>query len=294
MKKLLSILLFVPILGYSQGGYYNDNKSDISDLCDLIRGNSFVSNVSADNALNRILEVTGMAKRFVLYPCNNINNCIATSYRGIRYILYDRYFMEEIANNTSSWSKISILAHEVGHHVNGHSIDLLSYASGQIDAPTLIEKRQMEIEADEYSGFVMQKLGASLAQAQGAINRFSFNGDDSYSTHPNRVKRLAAIERGYNKAKGQSSSYSNTSSTLTAEDYFYRAYNAPENSHQFKIDNYDMCINLNYEYKTDCLTAAFKYNKVFYEDRDLKPSEDLFFTITLIPLTTYERQLYKR
>ncbi len=251
MKKLLSILLFVPILGYSQGGYYNDNKSDISDLCDLIRGNSFVSNVSADNALNRILEVTGMAKRFVLYPCNNINNCIATSYRGIRYILYDRYFMEEIANNTSSWSKISILAHEVGHHVNGHSIDLLSYASGQIDAPTLIEKRQMEIEADEYSGFVMQKLGASLAQAQGAINRFSFNGDDSYSTHPNRVKRLAAIERGYNKAKGQSSSYSNTSSTLTAEDYFYRAYNAPENSHQFKIDNYDMCINLNYEYKSD-------------------------------------------
>ena len=51
--------------------------------------------------------------------------------------------------------------------------------------------------------------------------------------------------------------------------------------------------NLSYEYKTDCLTAAIKYNKVFYEDNDLKPTEDLFFTITLIPLTTYERMIYK-
>jgi tetratricopeptide (TPR) repeat protein len=49
---------------------------------------------------------------------------------------------------------------------------------------------------------------------------------------------------------GQSSTYSNAPSTLTAEDYFYRAYNAPANSHQFKIDNYDMCINLNYKYKS--------------------------------------------
>jgi tetratricopeptide (TPR) repeat protein len=162
--------------------------------------------------------------------------------------------MEEIANNTGSWSKISILAHEVGHHVNGHSIDLLSIASGQIDAPSLKESRQMEIEADEYSGFVMQKLGASLSQAQAAMNKYASTGDDSYSSHPSKYKRLSAIERGYNRAKGQSSTYSNAPSTLTAEDYFYRAYNAPENSHQFKIDNYDMCINLNFKYKS---TAYF-------------------------------------
>jgi LPS-assembly protein len=49
-----------------------------------------------------------------------------------------------------------------------------------------------------------------------------------------------------------------------------------------------------YEYTNDCLTAAIKYNRKFYEDRDLKPAEDLFFTITFIPLTTYERQIIKR
>ena len=46
--------------------------------------------------------------------------------------------------------------------------------------------------------------------------------------------------------------------------------------------------NLVYEYKNDCLTAGIKYNKTFYEDRELKPTENLLFTITLFPLTTYE------
>ena len=49
--------------------------------------------------------------------------------------------------------------------------------------------------------------------------------------------------------------------------------------------------NLIYEYKNDCLIAALKFNKSFYQDNDLKPSEDLFFSISLIPLTTYERKL---
>ena len=51
--------------------------------------------------------------------------------------------------------------------------------------------------------------------------------------------------------------------------------------------------NLSYEYKNDCLTAGVKYNKTFYKDNDLKPQENLFFTITLIPLTTYERVIYE-
>ncbi len=52
--------------------------------------------------------------------------------------------------------------------------------------------------------------------------------------------------------------------------------------------------DLSYEYKNDCLTAALKFNKTFYQDKDLVPTEDLFFTITLIPLTTYEREIYKK
>ena len=39
------------------------------------------------------------------------------------------------------------------------------------------------------------------------------------------------------------------------------------------------------------LTAIVKYQKTYYEDRDLKPSEDLLLTITLFPLTTYEYEV---
>ena len=51
--------------------------------------------------------------------------------------------------------------------------------------------------------------------------------------------------------------------------------------------------NFSYEYKNDCLIAGVKYNKTFYQDNDLKPAENLFFTLTLIPLTTYERIIYE-
>ena len=49
--------------------------------------------------------------------------------------------------------------------------------------------------------------------------------------------------------------------------------------------------DLVYEYKNDCLTAGIKYKKNYYEDRDLKPSEDLIFSITIIPLSTFEQKV---
>ena len=48
--------------------------------------------------------------------------------------------------------------------------------------------------------------------------------------------------------------------------------------------------NFIYQYKNDCLTAGIEYKKTFYNDRDLKPTEDLMFSITLFPLTTIEQK----
>jgi LPS-assembly protein len=49
--------------------------------------------------------------------------------------------------------------------------------------------------------------------------------------------------------------------------------------------------DLVYEYQNDCLTAGIKYRKTYYQDRDLKPKEDLFFTVTLFPLTTLDQKI---
>ena len=41
--------------------------------------------------------------------------------------------------------------------------------------------------------------------------------------------------------------------------------------------------NLIYKYKNDCLIAAVEYNKEYYNDNDLKPEEQLLFTLTIMP-----------
>ena len=45
--------------------------------------------------------------------------------------------------------------------------------------------------------------------------------------------------------------------------------------------------NLIYEYKNDCLVAGLKYKKNYYNDGDIKPVEELFFSISIVPLTTF-------
>jgi len=41
--------------------------------------------------------------------------------------------------------------------------------------------------------------------------------------------------------------------------------------------------NLVYQYENDCLVAAIEYNKDYYSDRELKPTEELFFSLTIVP-----------
>ena len=55
--------------------------------------------------------------------------------------------------------------------------------------------------------------------------------------------------------------------------------------------NFTEYYDLVYEYKNDCLVAGIKYKKSYYEDRDLKPKEDLLFTISILPLTQYEQKI---
>ena len=57
-----------------------------------------------------------------------------------------------------------------------------------------------------------------------------------------------------------------------------------------KKDNLTEFYNLIYEYKNDCLTASIIYNKEYYKNGSLKPSEDLFFNLTLIPLGSTETE----
>jgi tetratricopeptide (TPR) repeat protein len=223
MKKIiLIILVFTTSVSFSQD---YGNNADALKICSAMQSNNFTADIKAENALEKILNVIGASKRFVLQPCNNINNAVATTYKGIRYILYDADFMNTI-NNGNNWGNLFILAHEVGHHINGHSLDLVLYASKTIEPKTLEQRRKQELEADEFAGFILAKLEGDILEANKVINKTSSNQDDIYSTHPNATKRLNAIQIGYNKALGSKPVvYENKTTLNTAEEYFYSALN---------------------------------------------------------------------
>lgn len=202
MKKSISfiiLVLFIQITIAQKLDYGNDLSA--IKICNAIQGNNFSSESEADNALDKILNVIGASKRFVLQPCDNINNAVALSYKGIRYIMYDPEFMQMLSYS-NNWSNMFVLAHEVGHHINGHSVDALLSMADIVSKVPLSKKRIQELEADEFAGFVLGRLGATLSDATSAVSKMS-DGDDSYSTHPNRSKRIAAITKGFSDSGGK-------------------------------------------------------------------------------------------
>ena len=43
--------------------------------------------------------------------------------------------------------------------------------------------------------------------------------------------------------------------------------------------------NLVYQYQNDCLVAAIEYSKDYYNDQDLQPNEQIFFSLTIVPFS---------
>jgi hypothetical protein len=144
----------------------------------------------AAGIIREITEAVGLQPRFELRATTVVPNAAAVAYNGKRFLLYNPKFLAAVnrAGHTD-WAGISILAHEMGHHLNGHTL-----RSGG-------SQPQDELEADEFSGFVLRRLGASLAQAQAAMATVA--DDEGSATHPGRTPRLAAISQGWNRANAQ-------------------------------------------------------------------------------------------
>ena len=85
---------------------------------------------------------------------------------------------------------------------------------------------------------------------------------------------------------GDKSSIENITTLNISENNFF-SFKTRRNRKINLTEYYDLV----YEYKIDCLTAGIKYKKTFYEDRELKPTEDLLFTITLIPITSVDQKI---
>jgi hypothetical protein len=140
---------------------------------------------ATEKLLEDILAVTGLQPSFTLKQANVLNIEASISHKQ-RYILYNPTFINQINTITKDkWATLTLLAHEMGHHLNGHTLK----KGGS--SPSL------ELEADEFAGFVLYKLGATLQQAQRVMKYIA--KPVASSTHPSREDRMNAISKGWHR-----------------------------------------------------------------------------------------------
>lgn len=140
-----------------------------------------------DQMIEDIVRVTGLKKNFEVYSSPNVPNAAAWVEGETRKIAYNPHFLDQMIRQTGTeWSVRSIMAHEIGHHLQGHTIQ-----RGGSRPP-------IELEADSYSGAVVRWLGGTLSHAQAAMSALA--PERGSATHPGRRERLAAIGNGYDAA----------------------------------------------------------------------------------------------
>ena len=147
------------------------------------------NNLQARRIIQNIVAVVGLKSNFEIQAAN-IPNAAAVVFNGKRYILYNPQFIAVLDKAAGKhWPSVAILAHEIGHHLNGHTLT----KNGSLP--------ETELDADEFSGFVLQKMGASLKDAQLAIE--IAGNTRATHTHPGKTDRLIAIEKGWQRATNQ-------------------------------------------------------------------------------------------
>ncbi len=195
IKKFLvinSLLITYCINAQSQTIFQRDG------YCSYIGENNPKNNLKVDEAnsesidvVDLILRFTGIKKNFTINESKDVPNAEASIKGEKRYVIFNQNFLDllsESANN--NWATASIMAHELGHHLQGHTLG--SGGSSPI----------LELEADKYSGFILQKMGASLEDAISAIRTVA--SEKGSMTHPGKATRISAITNGWREAEALS------------------------------------------------------------------------------------------
>lgn len=193
MKKFTLLFLTAAIVfcASAQKVTNSEQTIDVSNAKEGAKDDlpSFTSEESALTLINSITDAIGLKANFKLKVAK-VPNVEAAIRHKQRYILYNPDFIS-LVNKAArdKWASIFILAHEIGHHLNGHTV------MGVNSSP------EIELEADEFAGFVLFRMGATLEEAQTGVQLIA--GTKTSKTHPARADRMIAIQKGWNRAEQQ-------------------------------------------------------------------------------------------
>lgn len=189
---------FVATLGAQRNG--KELVINHQHACNYLHGYSTFRDTIALNdenledvalVMEEILDQVGLFSNFTLMA-GDVSNAMATVAADGRYIIYDPSFFRRVRRKSSNSDYVfhAILAHEIGHHLLGHTFNSVHGS-----------RTQRELEADYWSGFVLYKLGAKLAEAQSVIKLEA--PDIAIGFYPGQEQRMKAIKNGWEKAKDQ-------------------------------------------------------------------------------------------
>jgi hypothetical protein len=143
-----------------------------------------MSEAAAKEAVYRIVRHSGLLPNFIVREDPQVRTAVAFIKGKERVIVYNPAFISTILDSTGTdWSAASVLAHEIAHHLLGHTLDPEAVRPGD------------ELACDRYSGFILQRMGATLENARAAMEV----AGDVHGTHrhPPRHARLVAITQGW-------------------------------------------------------------------------------------------------
>lgn len=194
------------------------------------------------NLMRQIFDYSGLYTQIETYGINTNDIGISFIDNNKRYILLNEGLLDGLQkSNKDYWANLSVLAHEIGHHLDGHTlineISKTNYA---------YQQWEKEWIADFYSGYILSKMGATVDEAISGVKRIIpedyWQNSPNVASHPDRYSRIVTIKNGYYKAKYFSTNINTGLREIIKEDY--KAQIAIEEKNLEKIIN-------SYNYKTN-------------------------------------------
>lgn len=149
-----------------------------------------------EDILDRIVTIGEVKQKYTICAAPSIKGAGAAIHWNTakRVIIYNPTYLDKSARLSGDyhWGMVTIMAHEVGHHVRNHTKNRKERS--------LQQSREYELDADRFAGYVLANLGASLDNSQALMKQISTNINDSLHTHPSGEKRVEAITTGWEQA----------------------------------------------------------------------------------------------
>ncbi len=186
----------------------------------ISRGFGFESETAAARYLREIMQTMGLPSRISIEEnSGETTNALARTdcTSGVQLIYYNKGYLDGLRRADTGaardWIGLTVLAHEIGHHLAGHSARL-RFAQCQPDDDSrnaqmriLLERlrcegfAKFELEADEFAAGRMKAMGAPLDKVLKAYDHLG-NSSCPRSVHPSRQARQDVIRRVYGASAG--------------------------------------------------------------------------------------------